>query len=215
MLLEIDQLTLSTRGTPLLRDIRLSMASGETVALLGESGAGKSLLLWSILRGLPQGVEAAGAIRLHGDDLLRMSVADARQRISKGIGFIPEQPFASFDPRLTIARQFDELRHAFTPASLLRDVGLQEPDRYPHELSGGMLQRAALAFALARGPELILADEPTSALDDDLRFRMLDLLREHVQKRGASLLLVTHRRRDAEHLSARCVRMQEGRLMDA
>jgi peptide/nickel transport system ATP-binding protein len=185
----------------------LAIRRGETLALLGESGSGKSVTAASILRLLPGNARVVeGEVRLEGQDLLALSEREMRTVRGLRIGMVFQEPMLSLDPVMRVGEQVDELlrrRHPEPPArrreraiELLRAVGLTEPwqriDDYPFQLSGGMRQRAMLAIALAGEPDLLIADEPTTALDVTTQAQVLDLLAATVQARGMGLLLITH-----------------------
>ena len=176
-------------------DVSFAVEPGEIVALVGESGCGKTMLAMSILGLLPAGGEiAAGEVRLSGEDLRRASGARMREIRGKEIGTIFQEPMSSLNPVMTIGRQIAEVvqRHDRVPRSAARDraielvelVGIPDArrrvDQYPHEMSGGMAQRALIAMAIACSPRLLLADEPTTALDVTIQaaiLRVIDDLR--------------------------------------
>ncbi|KAF0191235.1 MAG: peptide/nickel transport system ATP-binding protein [Gammaproteobacteria bacterium] len=182
--------------------------SGETFALLGESGCGKSMTALSILRLVPQpaGRITAGKVLLDGQDLLALPEHAMRDVRGKRIAMIFQEPMTSLNPVLTIGMQIGETveRHLGLRGKALRDrviallddVGIPDPAQrygeYPHQLSGGMKQRVMIAIALAGEPQLLIADEPTTALDVTIQAQILDLLRKLQRERGMAMLLITH-----------------------
>ncbi len=200
-----------TRGvapTPILRGVDLCIAPGERLALVGESGCGKTVTALSVLGLLPSPPlrKSGGRIVYHGRDLDGFTAADWRDLRGGRIGMIFQEPLTSLNPAFRVGDQVDEAVRAHSSATakaareetlrLFRETGLADPARvasqYPHQLSGGMCQRIMIAMALAGGPDLLLADEPTTALDVTVQAQILDLLREESKKRNLAVLLVTH-----------------------
>jgi oligopeptide/dipeptide ABC transporter ATP-binding protein len=190
----------------ILMGIDLHIEAGECIGIAGESGSGKSITALSLLGLLPQGAVTRGRARFDGVDLLRMRGRE-RQRIrGAGIGIVFQDPKAALHPMLTIGTQLTEhLRHhrglrkaaaEAHAAELLDVVHLPDPLNalrwYPHQLSGGMLQRVAIAVALACDPKLLIADEPTTALDVTVQAQILRLLDELRRERELSVLLISH-----------------------
>ncbi|MCB1936822.1 MAG: ABC transporter ATP-binding protein [Nitrosomonas sp.] len=210
-LLEIDNLkTILHTGKHPVRAVdglSLKINKGETFALLGESGCGKSMTALSIMRLLPDtGEIISGTISLEGIDFLQLAETDMRRIRGKQISMIFQEPMLSLNPVMTIAEQINEvLKQHFelTNATahnriveLLDQVGIPDPKRRMHEysfqFSGGMKQRAMIAMALAGEPELLIADEPTTALDVTIQAQVLDLMREIQQQKHMAILLITH-----------------------
>ena len=205
----IDIRYLSARSAvgPILRDVSLSVNAGEVMALVGESGAGKSTIAKAVLGILPAGIEVTGGnIFFEGTDLLALSPARLRDMLGVRIALIPQDPLTSLNPARRIGDQLtDGLRlragmnrkRAFDRAmSLLNDVHIREPERvlkrYPHELSGGMRQRVLIAQAFSLNPHVIIADEPTTALDVTVQKQVLRLIRDMQREHKTTLLFVTH-----------------------
>jgi peptide/nickel transport system ATP-binding protein len=199
----------SARKTLLAVDgISFEVAAGETFALLGESGCGKSATAQGIMRLLPaNGVISAGSsIQFAGEELLTLSEADMRTVRGKRMAMIFQEPGTSLNPVLTVGQQIGEVlaRHLDLHGNaaiermveLLRQVGIADPERrlgeYPFQLSGGMKQRVMIAIALAGEPDLLIADEPTTALDVTVQAQILDLLAKIQVDRGMGMLLITH-----------------------
>jgi peptide/nickel transport system ATP-binding protein len=200
---------------------------GETLAIVGESGCGKSVTALSVLRLIPSppGRIVSGAIRLAGRDLLGLSEAEMRDVRGNDISMIFQEPMTSLNPVLTIGRQIGETltlhqgldRKAALRRSveMLRLVHIPEAQRrieqYPHQLSGGMRQRVMIAMALACNPKLLIADEPTTALDVTIQAQILDLMRELKQKIDAAIVLITHDLGVVAEMAQRVVVMYAGR----
>ncbi len=206
--LSIRNLSAAIRGGPrLLRAVSLDVEVGEVRGLVGESGAGKSMIGKAVLGILPRAVEVvAGEIWLDGVDLLRLRPAERRRRIGATAALIPQDPLTALNPSRRIGRQItDRLvdilgwRRGAAEAralELLNEVRVPEPERvmraYPHELSGGMRQRVLIASAFAAEPKLIVADEPTTALDVTVQKQILRLIAQMQARHGTALLFVTH-----------------------
>lgn len=209
-----------------LERISLEVGPGECLAVLGESGSGKSTLAMACLGLMPQkGAVATGRILFEDTDLLRLPAPGLRRLLGRRIGYVGQDSYAAFDPFFTIGRQLmDAFRAHAAPdgasariASVLRGVGLELNvlKRYPHELSGGMLQRVQVAAALLHGPSLLVADEPTSALDPVRRADIAALLEQARRRAGAALLLTTHDLALASRLADRVAVLHRGRLVEA
>ena len=187
--------------------VSFDVTAGRSVGLVGESGSGKSVTSLAIMGLLPKrGVEVTGSVQLDGVELLGMADDARRDLRGADMAMVFQDPMSSLNPVVTIGTQVVEVlrRHrgmskaeATTEAGdLLRRVGIPEPQRrlrdYPHQLSGGMRQRALIAMSLACTPRLLIADEPTTALDVTIQAQILDLLRELVVETSTSLVLITH-----------------------
>ncbi|MFT4085883.1 MAG: ATP-binding cassette domain-containing protein [Gordonia sp. (in: high G+C Gram-positive bacteria)] len=179
-----------------LDDVDLRVEAGQITALLGESGCGKSMVAAALCGLLPPGSTIRGSVTV-GEHTLRGDDAGWPRLRGRHIGLVPQSPSTSFTPVRTIGSQLDEVVRILdgprTPAELCAEAGLASSalDLYPHELSGGMVQRAAVAAALAGSPEVVVADEPTSALDPDLADGVWDLLKAQ-SARGTAVLVITH-----------------------
>lgn len=209
--------------------VSFDVSVGEAVALVGESGAGKSVLAASLL-GLvpPPGRITGGAIRFEGQDLLALSTAAMRAIRGRRLAMIVQEPSTAFDPLqrvgdqvAAVARAHGERSRANAAARtlvMLERAGLPEPERtarsYPHELSGGMRQRVLIAMALLLEPALVLADEPTTALDATVRVGILELLRRLQRESGTALLLITHDLAVVEATCARALVMYAGQVVE-
>lgn len=234
-LLSVEQLriTFASRGTEneVVHGIDFDVdAGGETVALLGESGSGKSVSCLALTRLLPPEPECTvrGSIRFQGESVLEMEGARLRKIRGGGIAYIFQEPSASLNPVFTIGFQIAEAVRLHRPdidavearvIELLDLVGIRDPqDRYhayPHELSGGMQQRVVIAMALACEPKLLVADEPTTALDVTIQAQILDLLRTLRQKLGMSILLITHNFGIVKGFADRVIVLYRGRVVES
>jgi oligopeptide/dipeptide ABC transporter ATP-binding protein len=191
-----------------VRDVSFSIYPGQTVALVGESGCGKSVTSLSILRLIPEppGRVLGGQILFEGRDLLQLHEHEMRSVRGKDIAMIFQEPMTSLNPVYTIGDQIAEAvtlhQHVSQDQAYriaeeaLHDVGIADPHRrlreYPHQMSGGMRQRVMIAMALSCQPKLLIADEPTTALDVTIQAQILELLRKLQRERGMSILLITH-----------------------
>jgi peptide/nickel transport system ATP-binding protein len=203
---------------------------GETLAVVGESGCGKSVTSLSVLRLIasPPGRIVAGSIRFEGRDLLGLSEPEMRKLRGNDISMIFQEPMTSLNPVLTIGRQIAEslvVHRGMAQAEamaraveLLRLVEIPDPQRrieeYPHQLSGGMRQRVMIAMALACDPRLLIADEPTTALDVTIQAQILDLMRALKDKTGAAIVLITHDLGVVAEMAQRVVVMYAGRKVE-
>jgi peptide/nickel transport system ATP-binding protein len=210
--------------------VSFSVASGETLAVVGESGCGKSVTSLSILRLIasPPGRIVGGRVVFEGRDLLTLNEDDMRAVRGDAISMIFQEPMTSLNPALTVGRQIAESlvlhrglsqRDAMAKAvEMLGKVRMPEPGRcvrqYPHELSGGMRQRVMIAMALACGPRLLIADEPTTALDVTIQAQILELMRELARETGASIILITHDLGVVAEMAQRVVVMYAGRKVE-
>src|SRR5262245_26293833 len=192
---------------PVLRDFSLKLDAGRVVGLVGESGAGKSMVGRTIAQMLPPGFAVTGGIlRFADQDLVAMEPQARRSLLGQQIAFIPQEPLSALNPVLTIGRQLDEhlgrlgLRSArerrMRALALLDAVHLPRGTdllhQFPHQISGGMCQRVLIAMAFASQPRLVIADEPTTALDVTIQARIVRLITEMQQREGTAVLFITH-----------------------
>ena len=213
----------------LIKDVNLQIPSQSIVALVGGSGSGKTTTGLSILRLLSLGLNITqGAIHFEGENLLAVSKERMRQIRGKSISMVFQDPLNAFNPVFTIGYQIDEVlstHHQLNYAQrqkrifeVLDLVGVYEPKRivqsYPHQLSGGLRQRAMIAQAIIASPKLLIADEPTSNLDVTLQARIMELFLELQRKLKLSILLITHDLGMVSHLSNWIYVMHQGKIVE-
>ncbi|HJU18203.1 MAG TPA: ABC transporter ATP-binding protein [Stellaceae bacterium] len=210
--------------------VSLTLHRGETLAVVGESGCGKSMTALTIMRLVPAppGRIVAGSVRLAGRDLMRLDEAEMCAIRGNEIAMIFQEPMTSLNPVLTIGSQIAEAIRLHRDLSksaarelaveMLRRVRIAEPARrareYPHQLSGGMRQRAMIAMALACNPRVLIADEPTTALDVTIQAQILALIRDLQQQLGTAILLITHNLGMVAETAQRVVVMYAGRKVE-
>ncbi|HSD38577.1 MAG TPA: ABC transporter ATP-binding protein [Rhodocyclaceae bacterium] len=232
--LKIDDLAIDIHNNAgslqIVDKVSLEIAAGETVCLVGESGSGKSLTALSVMRLIEfkNGAITKGSIRFDGRDLASLTQREMSELRGDRIGIIFQEPMTAFDPVFTIGEQIAEVivRHKKKPRAQALSEAIRLLDRvhipdaalrvkqYPHELSGGMRQRAMIAMALACDPELLIADEPTTALDVTIQAQILKLLQEIQRDTGLSILLITHDLGMAAEIADRVVVMYAGRIVE-
>jgi peptide/nickel transport system ATP-binding protein len=209
-LLEIDDLSveLATERGPLraVCGVSLSLEPSRSLGIVGESGSGKTMLARAILQLLPANARVTGSVSFEGRNLFKLSRETLRRLRGREIAVVFQDPMTSLNPVLTVGSQIVEVlrehlglgqRQAMARAvALLLEVGIPEPERragqYPHQLSGGMRQRVAIAIAISCEPRLLIADEPTTALDVTVQAQILDLLARERQTRHMAMMLITH-----------------------
>ncbi|MEM0042381.1 MAG: ABC transporter ATP-binding protein [Thermofilaceae archaeon] len=210
-----------------VKNVSLEIERGSSFCLAGESGCGKSTLASAIAGILPPHAVTRGVLLVNGKSVINNEVRDYEGVRGRRVTYIPQNPGSSLSPYLKIGRQFYhvlnslhglEKREAFAKArDYLRKVELNPDDvldRYPHELSGGMQQRAAIALALSTGAELLVADEPTSALDAHLRLQIVELLRKLREENGLTLIFISHDLLLASALCEKSAVMYAGRIVE-
>lgn len=218
-----------TRDREAVAGVSLTIHDGEIVGLVGESGSGKSVTAMSVAGLLPRKRCAySGQILLDGVELLHADRAALRQIQGKSIGVVFQEPQSCMDPLMKIGRQVEEVLCLHTDLGpeerkglaldALAAVELPDPaavyEKYPHELSGGMLQRAMIAAAIVIRPRLLLLDEPTTALDVTVQAQILDLLKKLNRESGISMLFISHNLNVVRRLCARAAVMQRGVLVE-
>jgi peptide/nickel transport system ATP-binding protein len=206
--IEKVSVTLPTKRGPLraVDAVDLSLGAGRTLGIVGESGSGKSMLSRAIAQLLPSTAALSGSVRFAGVDLTRLGEEALRRLRGKAIGFVFQDPMTALNPVLTVGTQITETlrEHLALDAvaarvraiALLAAVGISSPAQrlkhYPHQFSGGMRQRVAIAIALSCEPRLLIADEPTTALDVTVQAQILDLLAREQRRRHMAMILITH-----------------------
>ena len=232
-LLEVRDLTITPAGaeTPVLHDVSLSLAPGERVGLIGESGSGKSLTAQSVMGLLPDELHARGQVHLqgHSGNLLEANEKTLAGLRSDIVSMVFQEPMSALNPLMRIGDQIAEVLriHGKVPRAqiqtrvreLLHDVHMPDPDSarfaYPHQMSGGQRQRVMLAIALANSPRLLICDEPTTALDVTVQKHMLDLIAERVAAVEAGLLFITHDLAVVAGVCDRVIVMYRGRIVES
>jgi peptide/nickel transport system ATP-binding protein len=209
-------------------EVSFEVGAGEVLAVVGESGCGKTVTALSLVGLLPPSAEVRGHVRLDGEDLVTVSHARLRELRGKQVGFVFQEPMTSLNPVLTVGRQVGEVlrRHERLPrqaalgraADLLDLVGIPEARRrlreYPHQLSGGLRQRVMIAMAVACEPRVLIADEPTTALDVTIQAGILDLLRDLRHRLGTAIVLITHDLGVVADVADRVLVMYAGRKVE-
>ena len=210
--------------------VSYSLEKGETVGVVGESGCGKSVTALSVLRLIPDppGKIVAGEIMFEGADLLQLSSSDMRRIRGNDISMIFQEPMTSLNPVFTIGNQITEAvrlhqglnkKEALAKAvEALKLVGIPVPERrvheYPHQLSGGMRQRAMIAMALSCNPKVLIADEPTTALDVTIEAQILDLMRTLQEELGTAIIMITHDLGVIAEMARKVVVMYAGKVVE-
>jgi oligopeptide/dipeptide ABC transporter, ATP-binding protein, C-terminal domain len=209
-------------------NVDLTLAPGEIVGIVGESGCGKSVTAMSLAGLLPRSARVSGSARLQGTELIGAPESVLRAARGQSIAYIFQEPMSSLNPVLTVGRQVGEVLQVHEGLSrkqararaveLLTLVGIPSPlqrvDNYPHQLSGGMRQRVMIAMAVACGPTVLVADEPTTALDVTVQAGILDVLRELRDRLGTSILFITHDLGVIADVADRVVVMYAGRVVE-
>lgn len=233
-LLEVQDLHVSFKTyngeVQAVRGVNFSLAKGETLAIVGESGCGKSVTSQSIMRLIPSPPSEvkAGEIRFEGNDLTKASEKEMEKIRGAEIAMIFQDPMTSLNPTMKIGKQIVEGLIKYQKLSsqeakkqaieLLRLVGIPSPesrlDQYPHQFSGGMRQRAMIAIALSCNPKVLIADEPTTALDVTIQAQIMDLMRDLQKKTGTSIILITHDLGVVAEMAERVVVMYAGKVIE-
>ncbi|SFV90812.1 Oligopeptide transport ATP-binding protein OppF (TC 3.A.1.5.1) [hydrothermal vent metagenome] len=229
ILLNIHRLSIVAGGNYILDEVSFSIQSGEIMALVGESGSGKSIISLAIMRLLPQALMVAkGDVMLEGTSLFVLPEVQMRRIRGRRIAMIFQEPMSALNPVMRIGEQVAEaIRvHFDYPSSevkkrviaLFEEVAIPDPqtryDWYPHQLSGGQKQRVMIAMALACEPEVLIADEPTTALDVTVQAQVLSLLKEIRDKRGLSILFITHDLAVVSQIADTIAVMKDGKIVE-
>jgi len=223
-LLSVTGLDVRFGDATAVRGVDLAVQAGQTVAIVGESGSGKSTTAAAILGLLPPGGRiTAGRIEFDGVELTAAGRRQLRSIRGSGIGYVPQDPMTNLNPVWRVGFQVREALRANNvnrgAAELLADAGMPDPvhraRQYPHQLSGGMCQRALIAIGLAGRPRLLIADEPTSALDVTVQRRVLDHLQQLAGDLGTAVLLITHDLALAAERAERLIVMHQGQVVEA
>lgn len=216
-------------GIYAVKDLCLSVREGEIMGIVGESGSGKTVTALSVCGLLPKGTEVTGSITLDGWQIVGASEKQMRTHQGIDLAMVFQEPMTSLNPVMRIGAQVEECLRMHTALSAqerrklaleaLAQVELPEPEtvyrKYPHELSGGQLQRVMIAAAIVGNPRLILADEPTTALDVSVQAQILELLKKLNREKGITILFISHNLKVVRKLCDRVAVMQNGRLVEA
>jgi oligopeptide/dipeptide ABC transporter ATP-binding protein len=209
-----------------VRNVSFDVKRGEILAIVGETGSGKSTTATAVIRMLPaNGRVLAGRVTFDGRDLLGLSVKNMRRLRGQDIAYVPQQPMSAFNPTMTIGRQvaeplvihqrMSEGKAAPQAARRLKEMGIQDVPRvmrsYPHQLSGGMLQRAMIATAMICQPRLLILDEPTSALDVTIQRQILKLIKQVQADYQLAVILISHDLKVVSEVADRILVMYGGR----
>jgi peptide/nickel transport system ATP-binding protein len=231
-LLQVSGLSVSfdTEDGPVqaVDDVSFELAPGEILAIVGESGCGKSVTAMSIPGLLPRTAKVTGSVQLGGVELLGMAPRRLRQVRGRDVSMVFQEPMTSLNPSFTVGRQIAEVLQRHEGASrsaargraveLLKLVGMPAPERrlgeYPHQLSGGMRQRVMIAIAVACSPQVLIADEPTTALDVTVQAGILDVMRGLRDRLGTAMVLITHDLGVVADIADRVVVMYAGRRVE-
>jgi len=229
-ILSLTQVFITYPGavTPAVRNVTFQVAQGETIGLVGESGSGKSSLAAAMLGLLPDATHVDGSIEFEARDLAHMTARELRAMRGADIAMIAQDPFTALNPVMRIGRQlveFQHLRNDLTRAErarraveMLKQVGLSDPDvrmtQYPHQLSGGILQRISIAAAMLATPKLLIADEPTTALDATTEAQVLGIMAQAKQQVRGATILITHDISVVDRLCDRVAVLYAGELME-
>lgn len=227
--LEVDDLRVRIGGTPILRGVSLSLESGQTLGVVGESGCGKSMTGLAVMGMLPAGgTVESGSIRLDGREITGLTAKQWREVRGRQVALVMQDPFTSLNPMMRVGHQVAEalLLHRRVSrdkawrqsVEMLERVGVPAPEtsarRYPHQLSGGQRQRVVLAIAFACRPKVLIADEPTTALDVTLQAQILRLIQELKDTHGTAVMLISHDVGVIGTLSSRVAVFYAGRVVE-
>lgn len=224
--LAVNNLSVHIGTKPLVSELSFTIQKGEWLAIIGQSGCGKSVTASAVGRLLGPNLKAAGQVLYNGEDLLQLPPAKMRRLRGTAISYVFQDYQGAFTPFHTIGRHFDEFlkTHRRLPKAIRREMAEQAlesvgllPDmysRYPSQLSGGQLQRSSIALALLAKPDIIIADEPTAALDSISSFRVLRLLAGLQQETACAMLFITHDLRHVRKYADNIIVMKEGKIVE-
>ena len=229
-LLEVRDLTISfgRRRVPAVTGVSFSLAEGQRLGLIGESGSGKTVTALAVMGLLPETAHVSGSITLRGQELVGADEGMLSRLRGEAMSMVFQEPMTSLDPTMRVGRQVAEVLrlHAGAEAgtararvvAMLGEVGLAEPERiadaFPHQLSGGQRQRVVLAMALVNRPDLVICDEPTTALDVTVQARVLEVLDKELSAEGAACLFITHDLAVVSQVCSEVLVMLEGRVVE-
>lgn len=227
-MLEVDDLCVDFGGRPAVEHVSFSLAPGQRLGVIGESGSGKSVTALAVMGLLPPNAHATGSVRLEGHDVLNLGDRELSKLRGNLVSMVFQEPMTSLDPTMTCGRQVAEVLRLHQGAQagaartavveMLGRVGLPDPERtadaYPHELSGGERQRIGLAMALVNRPGLVICDEPTTALDVTVQAKVLRVLDEQLDAVGAACLFISHDLAVVSQVCDRVLVMYRGRMVE-
>jgi oligopeptide/dipeptide ABC transporter ATP-binding protein len=227
-LLSIDNVRVSFRGREVVAGIDYEVAAGRTLGVVGESGCGKSMTALSVMGLVPTPGRVTGSVRFQGRELLGQSAADWRALRGRDIAMVFQEPMTALNPVMQVGRQIAEVLVLHKDASwatgeaeairLLDAVGIPSPreraSNYPHQMSGGMRQRAMIAMALACEPALLVADEPTTALDVTIQAQILDLMQDLQERIGMAIQFISHNLAVISEIAHEIIVMYAGRVVE-
>ena len=204
-------------GEELVRGVSFTVARGERLGVIGQSGSGKSLTALAVMGLLPPTLRASGSVRLAGREVLGLSDRRMRRLRGRVASMVFQEPMSALDPLMTVGRQVAEAAGRGDVTELFEEVALDPAkiSAYPHELSGGQRQRVLIALALAGDPDLLICDEPTTALDVTVQDQILSLLSRVVDERGIGLLFITHDLGVIARMCGRVHVMADGEIVES
>ena len=226
--LEVSDLTVHIGGKEIIRGVSFELAPGDRLGIIGGSGSGKTITALAIAGLLPEGSQVTGSVRMNGHELLGLSERELAHIRGEQIGVVFQEPKTALSPFRRLGKQMTgalSIHYRLTRKErwdaalrLARQVGLKEPERmvraYPHEVSGGQRQRAAIAAAICASPGLLLADEPTTALDVTVQRGILELFTEITERDECSLVCITHDITVINHVAERVLVFADGRIVE-
>ncbi|GAA1378519.1 ABC transporter ATP-binding protein [Luteococcus sanguinis] len=230
-LLEVNDLTVEfgRRRIPAVKDLSFTLADGERLGVIGESGSGKSVTALAMMGLLPENAHVSGSVRLAGHDVLAADDRELSRLRGDVVSMVFQEPMTALDPTMTCGRQVAEVLRLHQPdrkgqardavLEMLDRVGLPDParvaDAYPHELSGGQRQRVLIAMALVNSPDLVICDEPTTALDVTVQARVLRVLEAELTREHAACLFISHDLAVVSQVCQRVLVMYRGEMVES
>ncbi len=230
-LLEVNDLTVEfgRRRIPAVKDLSFTVAKGERLGVIGESGSGKSVTALAMMGLLPENAHVSGSVRLAGHDVLAADDRELSRLRGDVVSMVFQEPMTALDPTMTCGRQVAEVLRLHQPdrkgqardavLEMLDRVGLPDParvaDAYPHELSGGQRQRVLIAMALVNSPDLVICDEPTTALDVTVQARVLRVLDAELTREHAACLFISHDLAVVSQVCQRVLVMYRGEMVES
>ncbi len=227
-ILEIKDLSVELNHNKIINDITFSVEEGEILGVVGESGSGKTMTALTILGLLPKDAKVMGSIKYYEKDLIKMNKEERRKINGKHMGMVFQEPMTSLNPLLKIGYQVEETLKIHNinkneelkekAINILTEVGLRNPlevyDKYPHQLSGGMRQRAVIAMAMIANPRVLIADEPTTALDKAIQVQILKLIKKINKDNKTTVIFISHDLRIVKNLCDRILIMNKGSIVE-